>query len=147
MTDVRPAPNDNDTYRYDLDAVQYGGTGLGGPTLRDILVSACAIGDDEGVHDDATAAESYAEICDNLRVELNKPGPLTLAVWAAREVYEACMSAWSYADQNNYGADDEPDPDARNFGAHGKFMLQHLTFPWAALTLTDDGNHGFKRVE
>lgn len=143
---MRTMPDGDDVYTYDL-TVQYGGAGLGGPSLHDILLSACVIGDDEGIHDDATAAESYAEICANLRVELNKPGPLTLAVWAAREVHAALLSAWSYADQNNYGADDEQDPDARNFGRHGQFMLQALTFPWAALNLPDDGSHGFTRVE
>lgn len=144
---MRTTPADTDTYRYDLDAIQYGGIGLGGPTLRDILLSACAIGDDEGIHDDAEMANEYAGICELFRPYVERNSTLTINVSGAKRLHAACMSAWSYADQNNYGADDEPDPDARNFGAHGRFMLQHLTFPWTVLTLPDDGTHGFTRVE
>jgi hypothetical protein len=144
---MRTMPHDEDVYQYDL-TIQYGGPGLGGPSLRDILLSACIHGDDEALHDDAEMANEYASICDLFRLVFERnPTTLTITVSGAKRLHAACLSAWSYADQNNYGADDEPDADARDFGKYGKFMLQHLTSPWEALILPDDGSHGFTRVE
>lgn len=142
---MRAIPSDTDTFRYDL-TIQYGGTGLGGPTLREILHTACVIGDDEGIHDDAENANEYAGICELFRPLFERNSTLTITVSGAKRLHAACMSAWSYAEQNNYDADDEPDPEARNFGKHGRFMLQHLLAPLEPV-LSDDGSHGFTRVE
>jgi hypothetical protein len=139
-------PAETDRYRYRLDEIQLGGTGLGGPTLREMLEYACMLGDDEGVHDDAGRAAEFAETCWQYRVDVQNAMWLDLTVTQARELYDACVSAWDYADQNNYGADDEQDDNARTFGRHGKFMLHALAWPWEALTFTDDGSHGFEKL-
>lgn len=144
---LRTPPAEDDVFRYDL-TMQYGWRGSSGPTLQQILVSACAIGGDEAIHDDVEHANEYAGICELFRPTLERnPTTLTLSVKAARRLHAACLSAWSYADQNNYGADDEPDPDARNFGAHGRFMLGLLAHPWRDLSMPDDGSHYFTRVQ
>ncbi|MFE0472658.1 hypothetical protein ACFW2V_13685 [Streptomyces sp. NPDC058947] len=144
---VRTAPAETDRYRYHLDEIQLGGTGLGGPTLREMLVSACIHGDDEALHDDAERAEEFAETLTRYRADAENGAWLDLTVTDARKLYDAAMSAWEYADQNNYGAEDEPDEGARRFGQHGKFMLNALTWPWEALTFADDGSHGFTKLE
>lgn len=144
---MRTVPAETDRYRYRLDEIQLGGAGLGGPTLREMIISACVIGDDEGVHDDAERAEEFAETCDRYRADAKNGMWMDLTVAEARKLYEACVSAWEYADQNNYGADDEADEDARRFGQHGRFMLHALTWPWEALTFADDGSHGFERLK
>lgn len=143
---MRTAPAESDVYRYHLDKIQLGGLGLGGPTLRDMLSYACIIGDDAGMHDDAERAEEFAETCDRYRNLVKSVAHLDLSVAEARKLYDACMSSWSYADQNHYGADDEPDDEARAFGAHGEVVLRALTRPWSALAYSDDGAHGFEKV-
>lgn len=143
---LRTAPAETDCYRYYLDDIQLGGVGLGGPTLRDILEYACLVGDDEGVHDDVDRADEFAETCTRYRLDVQNGLYLDLSVAEARKLYDACRSAWEYADQNNYAADSEEDEGARRFGQHGEFMLHALRRPWAALTLSDDGEHGFERI-
>lgn len=144
---LRTAPAETDRYRYYLDEIFLGGAGPNGPTLREFLNYACIIGDDEGIHNDAERAAEFAETCGDYRVHVQNAMHLELTVAQARELHDACMSAWEYAAENNYGADDEPDEEARQFGRYGELMLSALTRPWQDLTLTDDGSHGFERLE
>lgn len=147
MATLRTMPVETDKFRYYLDEIALGGKGLGNPDLREMLLSACIYGDDEGLHDDAERAEEFAETLTRHRADVENGMWLDLTVSEARKLYDAAMSAWEYADQNNYGSEDEPDEEARRFGQHGKFMLHALTWPWEALTFADDGSHGFKRLE
>lgn len=144
---LRSAPTDDDVYTYDL-TIQYGGAGLGGPSLHGIMLYGCGLGDDEGIHDDAEHADEYAGICELFRTHLERNRTtLTINVSGARRLHAALMSAWSYADQNNYGADDEPDAEAHSFGAYGRFMLGQLAHPWRSLNMPDDGSCGFTHVK
>jgi hypothetical protein len=143
---MRTAPAETDRFRYHLDELQIGGTGLGFPSLREILEFACMLGDTEGIHDDADRAAEFARTCTKYLPDIQNAMYLDLMVAEARKLYDACMSAWDYADQNHYGADDEEDDRARVFGQDGKFMLHALARPWASLSLTDDGYHGFERI-
>lgn len=144
---MRTPPAETDRYAYDLDAVQLGGVGLGGPTLREILFFACTHGAEEGIHDDELHSQEWADICEQYLPRVQGSEPLELTVADARQLYEACLSTWQYADNNNYGDESEEDPEARTFGEHGRFMLQALARPWGALGLSDNGEHGFKRVD
>lgn len=143
---LRTAPGEDDRFRFDLEYIQFGGVGLGGPTLREILIAACVHGDDPELHDDARRAVEFAGTLEHYRFLVEKDRMLDLSASEARLLHDAAMSAWDYADQNNYGADDEPDEDARRFGKHGKFMLNALTWPWDALTFADDGSCGFTKL-
>ena len=142
----REIPAESDEYVYHLSEVQVGGRGLGGPTLREILEFATGVGNDEAIHDDASRADEFAEICDEYRTQIQDTPDLRLTVARAHVLHEACMSAWEYADQNNYGDDSEPDDEARAFGRYGQFLLQTLAWPWTQPSLPDDGSHGFTRV-
>lgn len=142
----RSAPAETDRFRFDLDVIQFGGAGLGGPTLRQMLIAACVHGDDEALHDDPERAQEFADTLERYRERLEAGRYLELDGAEARLLYEASMSAWSYADQNNYGNDDEEDEQARLFGQYGGQMLHMVNWPWTALTFSDDGNHGFTRV-
>lgn len=144
---IRTQPAETDRYRYHLDEIQLGGTGLGGPTLREMLVSACIHGDDEALHDDVKRAEEFAETLTRYRADVENGMWLDLTVAEARKLHDAAMSAWEYADQNNYGDDSEPDKEAREFGQHGRVILHALTWPWAALTFPDDRSCGFEKME
>lgn len=143
---LRKAPAEDDVYRYYLDEIPLGGAGPNGPTLREFLSYACIIGDDEGMHGDAERAAEFAEICGKYRVHVQNAVYLELTVAEARRLHDACMSSWEYANRNNYGADDEPDEEARQFGQHGELMLSALTWPWQDLALADDGSHGFEKL-
>lgn len=145
-TKFRTIPTESGEYLYHLNEVQLGGRGLGGPTLREILEFATGVGNDEAIHDDANRADEFAEICEKYRMAIKAQPDLRLTVEQARVLHDACMSAWDYADQNNYGDDSEPDDEARAFGRHGKFLLQTLAWPWTQPSLPDDGNHGFTRA-
>jgi hypothetical protein len=143
---MRTLPAETDRYAYDIDGIRLGERGMDGPTLRTILLAATEIGNDEGVHDDEARAQEFAETCETFHRHLQRYRHLKVTVHEARLLFDACMSAWSYADQNNYGAESEENEEFRLFAQHGEFMLRALTRPWAMLAYKDDGSHGFWKV-
>lgn len=139
----RAIPAEMDEYLYRLNEIRVGG---GGPTLREILEFAMGVGNDEAIHDEADRADEFAEICERYGPPIPLGPELRLTVKDAGVLHDACMSAWDYADQNNYGDDSEPDEEARAFGRYGQFLLQSLAWPWTQPSLADDGSHGFVRL-
>lgn len=139
----RTIPAETDEYLYRLNEIR---VGSGGPTLREILEFAMGVGNDEAIHDEADRADEFAEICERYGPPIPLGPELRLTVKDAGVLHDACMSAWDYADQNNYGDDSEPDEEARAFGRYGQFLLQSIAWPWTQPSLTDDGSHGFVRL-
>lgn len=143
---MRTIPTNTEIFRYDLDAIRAGGTDV---TLRRILLAACTHGQGEAIHDDEENAQAYADILTEVWPFVELDSEITLTVGMARALYAAALSTWSYADQNNYAnyADDDPNPEDRVFGEHGRFMLQTLTHPWTWLQLPMDGSAGITHVQ